>query len=299
MGSILRFPYLRESKPIKINRSIIKPFLRWAGGKTWFIKKVDQFLPHSFNKYYEPFLGGAAMFFHLKQYGKLNGHVILSDLNRELIECFVEVRDRVEDIIQHLTTYRNEKEFYYTIRAFSPSSAVEKAARFIYLNRTSFNGIYRVNLNGVYNVPYGFKPYNVLFDYDNLRNASLLLQGAQIISQDFQSSLKSVKEGDLVFLDPPYTVAHDNNGFIKYNQKIFAWEDQHRLVETIKDIVKKGAYFILTNAAHPSIDEIFTPCGTKTELKRFSVIGGKQAKRELKGEYVFSNLNHDRGESIL
>ena len=281
------------NKSITVRSRGVKPFLRWAGGKTWFLRTLDPFIPHSFNNYYEPFLGGGAVFFHLKQKDRLNRQVILSDLNEELIDCFVQIRDNIQGVINYLMTYRNNKEFYYYIRELVPLSAEEKAARFIYLNRTSFNGIYRVNLHGVYNVPYGFKTYKVLFDYENLRNGSALLQNAKIISQDFQTCLKSVKEKDLVFIDPPYTVAHDNNGFIKYNQKIFAWWDQHRLVETINGLIDKGAYFILTNAAHPSINELFSTCGKQTELRRFSVIGGKKAKREIKSEYVFSNSNHD------
>ncbi|MGC9963918.1 MAG: Dam family site-specific DNA-(adenine-N6)-methyltransferase [Syntrophobacteraceae bacterium] len=271
---------------------VVKPFIRWAGGKTWLLKQLDQFMPNSFNNYYEPFLGGAAVFFHLKQNNRLNRQAVLSDLNEELIDCFVQIRDNVESVIKHLQMYCNDKAFYYHIRDLIPSSVEEKAARFIYLNRTSFNGIYRVNLNGVYNVPYGFKTYRVLFDYDNLRNVSVLLQDVHIIHQDFQTCLKSVKAGDLVFIDPPYTVAHDNNGFVKYNQKIFAWWDQHRLVEAISGLIAQKAHFILTNAAHPSINELFRTCGTKTELRRFSLIGGKKAKREIKSEYVFSNSNH-------
>jgi DNA adenine methylase len=271
---------------------VVKPFIRWAGGKTWFLKQLDRFIPYSFNNYYEPFLGSAAVFFHLKQTDRLNRQIVLSDLNEELIDCFIQIRDNVENIIDRLVTYRNDEKFYYYIRHLTPISAEDRAARFIFLNRTSFNGIYRVNLSGVYNVPYGFKTYKVLFDYDNIRNASTLLKTATITHKDFHTCLKSVDTGDLVFLDPPYTVAHDNNGFIKYNQKIFAWRDQHRLVETINDLVDKKAYFILTNAAHPSISELFSTCGTKTELRRFSVIGGKKAKRGITTEYVFSNPNH-------
>jgi DNA adenine methylase len=288
----------KESKEISKKHEIVKPFLRWAGGKTWFLKTIEQFLPYRFRNYYEPFLGGAAVFFHLKQQGKLKANGVLSDLNQDLIDCFLQIRDNVEKVIKNLKTYQNEKDFYYHIRKFTPFSAEEKAAKFIYLNRTSFNGIYRVNLEGVYNVPYGFKTYKVLFDYDNLRRTSALLQGTHIISQDFQNCLKPVEKGDLVFLDPPYTVAHKNNGFIKYNQKIFAWCDQHRLSEAIKKIVDKGAYFILTNAAHPSIDELFCTYGIKVELRRFSVIGGKKAKREIKSEHVFSNSNHILGDDI-
>jgi DNA adenine methylase len=268
------------------------PFLRWAGGKTWLLKKFDQFLPHDFENYYEPFLGSGAVFFHLKQLGLLNGEVVLSDLNKDLVDCFVQIRDNVDAVIDHLSTYRNEREFYYQMRQISSSAEEEKAARFIYLNRTSFNGVYRVNLNGVYNVPYGFKKYKVLFDFENLREASILLKGVEIVHRDFQYCAKLVRGKDLIFLDPPYTVAHENNGFVKYNQKIFSWQDQKRLAKTVRAIVSEGAYFVLTNAAHPSIDALFAPSGAKTELKRFSVIGGKKAKREIKSEYVFSNSNH-------
>ena len=271
---------------------VVKPFLRCAGGKTWFLNEIDRFLPTRFADYYEPFLGGAAVFFYLKQNGRLKGRAVLSDFNRELVDCYAQVRDNVEGVIAHLQSYQNTKDFYYEMRALAPSTEAERAARFIYLNRTSFNGIYRVNLNGVYNVPYGFKEYAELFDLENLREASELLSGAQILHGDFREPLKKVRSGDFVFLDPPYTVAHDNNGFIKYNQKLFAWQDQKRLATGIKSIVDKGAHYILTNAAHSTVEDLFSSYGTKVELKRYSIIGGKKAKRELKGEYVFFNSNH-------
>ena len=281
---------MKNNRP---NKAVVKPFLRWAGGKSWFLSEIDQFLPEKFHNYYEPFLGGAAVFFHLKQNGRLKDSAVLSDTNKELIDCYIQVRDSVEDVIACLRSYRNSRDFYYEMRGFTPPSESEKAARFIYLNRTSFNGIYRVNLNGVYNVPYGFKEYRALFDYDNLREASGLLRATTILHRDFQQSLEQVAEGDLVFLDPPYTVAHDNNGFLKYNQKIFAWHDQKRLGIAVRTVVQKGAYYILTNAVHPSIEALFGTCGTRMELKRYSLIGGKKAKRELKGEYVFYNANRN------
>jgi DNA adenine methylase len=130
-----------------------------------------------------------------------------------------------------------------------------------------------------------------LFDFDNLRGASNLLKGTNILHNDFQSTLKDVNNNDLIFLDPPYTVAHENNGFIKYNQRIFDWHDQERLASTIKMVGEKGAFYILTNAAHPSIQKLFESGNNKEELGRYSVIGGKKAKREIKNEYVFFNHN--------
>ncbi len=140
----------------------VKPFLRWAGGKSWLLKNIDQFLPSEIQSYYEPFLGGGAIYFYIKQNHKIQGNIILSDKNRGLINCYIHVRDNIETVIEFLQRYKNEEDFYYQMRDLVPKSSIEKAARFIYLNRTSFNGIYRVNLKGVYNVPYGFKSCKVL-----------------------------------------------------------------------------------------------------------------------------------------
>lgn len=273
----------------KENKNLIKPFLRWAGGKTWLLKDIIDYLPGKFNNYYEPFLGGGSVYIHLKSIGKIQNDAFLSDQNEDLINTYNVIKYQPNKLIDILKDYKNEKEFYYTIRDQKHSDIILKAAQFIFLNRTSFNGIYRVNLKGEYNVPYGFKEYKSLFDFDNILKLSNLFQDASFIYCDFAETLGKIQKGDLVFLDPPYTVAHENNGFIKYNQKIFAWEDQIRLEEYIELIKSKKAYFILTNAVHFNINNLFQKVGSKHILNRYSVVGGKGAKREEISEYIFTN----------
>lgn len=279
-----------KSETLKYKQTkYVKPFLRWAGGKSWVLNDIYQLIPNNINNYYEPFLGGGSVFFSLKQNGALNHQVVISDLNGDLMSCYQQVRDNVELVIGNLKRYENTKKFYYSLRKQIPNSQIESAARFIFLNRTSYNGIYRVNLNGVYNVPYGYKTYKLLFDFKNLRKISGLLQNTIAITEDFSHIAEKIRANDLVFLDPPYTVAHNNNGFIKYNQNLFSWNDQIRLSKLIKKIDASGAYYILTNAATPEIEKLFTPHGKKMELERYSVVGGKNARRQIIKEFVFTN----------
>ncbi len=265
----------------------VKPFLRWAGGKRWLVHTIkERFLKSlEFKSYHETFLGGGALFFAQSGLTK----VFLNDLNAELISTYQSVKTNVEDIIEVLLTFKNNEEDYYKIRSTKFRRPIRKAAQFIFLNNYSFNGIYRVNLQGVYNVPYGFRKTEI--DYDNLRRAAKQLQNVELIAGDFANTLQNIKKRDLVFLDPPYTVAHNNNGFIKYNQKIFSLEDQHRLAEIIQAIDEIGAYFILTNAAHKTIGEIFKSVGNSTSVSRNSLIGGANAIRGTVNEYIFTNIN--------
>merc|ERR1711974_234277 len=166
-----------------------------------------------------------------------------------------------------------------------------KAARFIYLNKTSYNGIYRVNKKGKYNVPYGYRKGSNLYEFDNmLRLSNLLNDNVNSFSGDFDLVRENLQPRDLVFIDPPYTVAHENNGFIEYNQSIFTWEDQERIANLLEHINTIGAYFIMTNAAHESIHELFQQFGTRKIVQRHSVIGGNGATRNRVNEYIYSNI---------
>lgn len=272
-----------------MNDSTAKPFLRWAGGKTWLLKSLEAFLPKKINNYHEPFIGGGSVFIHLKSTGKIQNKAYLSDKNNDLINAYKILRSQPEQLINVLEEFKNEKDFYYFIRDQKYTDKLEQAAQFIFLNRTSFNGIYRVNLKGEYNVPYGFKAYKQLFDFENFKKISRLLKNTSLQSRDFAKTLNDINKGDLVFLDPPYTVAHENNGFVKYNQKIFSWEDQERLKEYIEKVKAKKAYFILTNAAHESICNLFHDVTTPHEVNRYSVVGGTGAERREISEYIFTN----------
>jgi len=263
-----------------------RPFLRWAGGKSWLLKHLKDLAPNlNFKNYHEPFLGGAALFLFLQPQKKS----YLSDLNSELIETYIAVRDDIENVISELKKFKNTQEAYYKIRNSNYKSDYKRAARFIYLNQTSFNGIYRVNLDGVYNVPYGFRSKN-FFEPENLIAVSENLKKSILKTGDFEIFKSKIQKNDFVFIDPPYTVTHNSNGFIKYNQKLFSLEDQYRLSSLVDYIKEKGAYYLLTNAAHQKIEEIFEKKDTKHLLKRASLIGGLKAKRGHYEEVIFTNL---------
>jgi len=275
---------------VEVKEVIAKPFLRWAGGKSWLVNDIVSKLKSDFNNYHEPFLGSAALFIKLKNQEKIKGKVYLNDINSALINAYRELKNHPNEVFDLLRNYRNNETFYYQVRERNSIDNIRRASDFIYLNRTCFNGIYRVNLKGEFNVPYGFKKYKPLFDYANLSQMhNLLKYNVRLLSKDFFETLKNIKKNDLVFIDPPYTVNHENNGFIKYNEKIFSWEDQIRLKSFIKQIIKKKAYFILTNASHDSISQLFSDIARPVLKERISLIGGKEANRGIVHEYVFSN----------
>ena len=265
---------------------VIEPFIRWAGGKTWLIKYISDIMGQiMFNHYHEAFLGGGAIFFALDHTKK----AYLSDINQELVDTYIAVRDFPNEVIEAFLRHEISKENYYRVRAENPESAIDKAARFIYLNQTSYNGLYRVNKQGRYNVPYGFRD-TMEYDTERIIAASNKLKKTNIKCEDFMAHKRQIQKNDLVFLDPPYTVSHNNNGFIEYNQNLFSLQDQRRLSNYISYIKKKEAYYILTNAAHPTIQEIFSKGDRRLTLNRHSLIGGKNSKREIVAEYIFTNI---------
>lgn len=270
--------------------STIKPFIRWAGGKTWLIKHIHLLINNiQINHYHEPFLGGAAIFFSLN----IKKMSYLSDVNIELIETYIAIKHNPKEVINILESFKNNEEEYYQIRAMKPSNKIECAARFIYLNQASYNGLYRVNQKGDYNVPYGFRK-NTIYNTDRILNASKKLQKTNIMYGDFTINKYKIQQGDLIFLDPPYTVSHNNNGFIEYNKNLFLLDDQIRLSQYINYIKRKKAYYILTNAAHNTIREIFNNDDQIFELSRHSLIGGKNSDRKKVKECIFTNITGGR-----
>lgn len=253
----------------------IVPFLKWAGGKRWFTERFMSMIPASFNRYVEPFVGSGAVFFALKPKSAQ-----LSDLNADLISCYLAVKRNPLQIARLLEGHqrKHSDKYYYQIRAKKPRDPVELAAWFIYLNRTCWNGLYRVNARNEFNVPKGTKT-KVVLPTDNFEMSSVVLASANILHQDFEKALEDSGDGDFVFVDPPYTVKHNLNGFIKYNDRIFSWSDQVRLRDAVVSAARRGAMILVTNANHESIRDLYGKVGRQEVVDRASVLSADPAYR--------------------
>lgn len=254
----------------------IKPFLKWAGGKRWLVDRPEFSIPSYSGRYIEPFLGGGAVYFSLTPSASL-----LSDVNPKLIETYQAIRDDWEAVVTHLTEHhaRHSKDYYYAQRGIEHEDPASRAAHFLYLNRACWNGLYRENLKGQFNVPIGTKS-KIIFESDNFASVSNVLQSAEIICCDFEVTIGEAQEGDVIFVDPPYTTAHNMNGFVKYNQKIFSWQDQVRLRDALVRAAGRGAKVIATNAWHDSVIELYDGSATIVEVPRASVISGNNRGRK-------------------
>lgn len=260
------------------------PFLKWAGGKRWLVASNQ--LPATAGpcaRYIEPFLGGGAVFFASQP-----ARSLLSDINPDLINAYVQLRDRVSDIANGLDDHqrRHSKEHYYAVRDSRPNSDVEAAIRFIYLNRTCWNGLYRVNREGRFNVPIGTKTA-VSFETGELEAVSTALRHAEIKCSDFEVSIDAATEGDFLFVDPPYTANHNFNGFLKYNENIFSWSDQLRLQRAVARAIARGASVVVTNADHESVRELYRGLADYWQVWRSSVLAGKASTRGRTSEALF------------
>lgn len=258
-----------------------KPLIKWPGGKRTLADRIERHFPNQFKTYYEPFFGGGALYFSTSP-----PKAVLADINADLINTYAYIRDDPEGLIEVLGKYQNTEQDYYKIRSARPDAPVEQAARFLYLTRLSFNGIYRVNLSGDFNVPYGYKDHLAPVDAEQLRATSLALSGAKLLVADFEASTSTAKAGDLVYFDPPYTVAHANNGFVKYNEKIFSWSDQERLARHARKLAKNGCRVIVSNADHKSIHSLYEDFDCQIIL-RPSVIAATGSHRRTVSECIF------------
>jgi len=253
-----------------------KPFIRWVGGKRFLAGRITAAAPTSFGKYFEPFLGSGAVFFQLEPSAS-----ILGDLNPDLICAYEVVRDSVEDVVDWLEEHSTQDaDAYYFMRSMRPTTAVARAGRFLFLNRTAFNGVWRVNRQGEYNVPYGYRRREDLVGADGLRAASVALSKAQLVCDDFETTLASASEGDLVYVDPPYTVRHNSNGFRKYNETLFSWKDQIRLAEVLNGLAINRCHVIVSNASNADVLALYPRSLYQRQMvTRKSLIAGTASSR--------------------
>lgn len=229
-----------------------RPFLKWAGGKRSSLPFLLRAVPSSFRGYYEPFVGGAALFFALSSHRFLSDDHLyrLSDINTELMSTYVAVRDSVDAVIDALKPHKYDQEHYYRVRTLCPEdlSLPHRAARMIYLNRTGFNGLYRVNRAGLFNVPFGKYVNPVICDEANLRACAAVLARVDLVCAPFQSILEIAAQEDLVYFDPPYVPLSQTSSFVSYAQDGFGMLEQEELALVFDELNRRGSYVILSNS---------------------------------------------------
>lgn len=231
------------------------PFLKWAGGKTQLLSRITPRLPDRIKTYYEPFIGGGAVFFTLANERRFR-NAVLGDANGELVEVYRVVRDEVEDLIDALRAhagYATDADYFYEVRGWSldERSPVERAARLIFLNKTCFNGLYRVNKRGRFNVPFGRYRNPRVLNEAGLRAASLALDGVDLVEGDFATTTEAAKRGDAVYFDPPYVPVSDSASFTSYHRSSFGPAEQERLLEVYLGCCRRGAVALMSNSDVP------------------------------------------------
>ncbi len=267
-----------------------KPFIKWVGGKQQLLTQFEAYFPPTFHRYLEPFVGGGAVFFHLWNTRRLPGQALLRDNNAELINAYRVVRDQVDDLIRSLAEHQSHhsKTYYYQIRGLDREAAelsdVAKAARTIYLNRTCYNGLYRVNRRGEFNAPMGnYKAPRILRE-NVLRAASAALQQTTPAAGDFREIADLAQPSDFVYFDPPYAPLSKTANFTGYTAESFQDSDQRDLAEVFTQLTNRGCLCMLSNAYTPLILELYRPFRVETVYARRAVnsdAGGRGAIKEV------------------
>jgi DNA adenine methylase len=269
-----------------------KPVIKWVGGKRQLLSKIKQYMPNRYNRYFEPFIGGGALFFELK-----HNNSFINDYNPELTNLYNVIKNNPKALIKDLKTHINTYEYYYSTRSldrdfitYDDLSSIKKASRFIYLNKTGFNGLYRVNKKGQNNVPYGYYKSPKYFDEDNIISCSKQLQTTTITTGDFYNIKNHIKAGDFIYFDPPYVPLNMTSNFTAYTQKGFDDDMQFRLKELCDYIHRIGAYFMLSNSYTDFILDLYDDYTIKT-VEANRVLNCKVDKRGKINEVLIYNYN--------
>ena len=265
-----------------------QPFLKWAGGKTQLLDELLKRVPQDFNTYYEPFIGGGALYFAISP-----SKAVIADINDDLINVYNVVRDNPEELLEALSKYKNDKDFYYEVRSQDQNtlSPIDRAARLIYLNRTCFNGLYRVNKSGQFNVPFAsYKNPNIV-QTERIMTASNTLNDTQVFNASFEEVLMGAKKGDFIYLDPPYYPKDVYSDFKRYNKEQFYKEDHQKLANLYDELTRRGCYVMLSNSDTEYTRELYKKwCIDTVYAKR--MINSDAAKRGEITEIIVTNYDY-------
>ncbi|HXW02251.1 MAG TPA: DNA adenine methylase [Candidatus Nitrosotenuis sp.] len=272
-----------------------RPFVKWAGGKRQLVPIIERHIPKEFGTYYEPFLGGGAVLFYLL--GKNpEMRCNVSDLNSDLVLAYVTIRDRVEELISSLQTHaknyhKNPDSYYYSVREGQPKSQIEKVSRLLFLNRTCFNGLYRVNSKGKFNVPLGRYSNPNIVNEENLISVSQILQSKkiQISCRDFSSIIHDAKKNDFVYFDPPYQPVSRTANFTSYTNRDFTYEDLQRLVGASEKLADKGCRVLHSNSNSREVRDLFSRDWKVVEISANRAINSDSTKRIGHRELLIKN----------
>ena len=233
-----------------------RPFVKWAGGKTQLLPQLKACIPDSFNRYLEPFVGGGAMFFSLN-----HSNALINDSNEELMNAYIVIRDSPEDLIDDLRKHKNEKSYFYEIRKAKTSelSLVERASRLIYLNRTCYNGLWRVNKRNEFNTPYGSYKNPRIVNAELIRAVSSYLKSTEISCTDYRDFLQeNARETDFVYMDPPYDPISKYSDFKRYTRDFFGKQQQTELADVFRELDQRGCLLMLSNSSSSLVRDLYS-----------------------------------------
>ena len=289
----IKFIDVKRNKNKKV-KTIVEnphPFLKWAGGKRQLLSQIDLYIPKSFNKYIEPFVGGGALFFYL-----LPKNAILNDINQDLINTYRVIKENVSELITSLKKHKNEEEYFYKIRSvdrnldeFKTWSDVEKASRIIYLNRCCYNGLYRVNSKGYFNAPFGKYKNPKICNEENLKLVHKVLKDVKLMNTSFELCLNYAKKDDFIYFDPPYVPISESANFTSYTKSSFKKEDQIKLFNVFKELDQKGCKLLLSNSYNEFILKLYKNYQINIVYAKRAINSNPDKRGEIKEVLIINN----------
>lgn len=280
---------------VKLKYYNLQPFTKWTGGKRQLLEELRSYMPETYGRYFEPFVGGGALFFDLAP-----EQAVINDFNEELINAYRQIKNNPAELINLLIKHKenNSKDYYLALRSadrdgrISRMTGVERAARILYMLRVDFNGLYRVNSKNQFNVPYGRYKNPKIVDVDLLYQISEYLNenDIEILQTDFAEAVKDAQTGDFVYFDPPYIPLNETSSFTSYTHEGFSYEEQVRLCDTFKELTERGVYAMLSNSSSPLVEELYKDFNIYfVEAQRTN--GAKSSSRGKISEIIVTNYD--------